>query len=122
MGLIQLIIILAISLLGRYLSDLISFPLPETIISSIILFLLLEFKWLKVDFFKEMLQVCRKYLAFFFLPVGVGIMTQFGIRPVGDYFKILLVMVVSTFLVMILTGKVADIIIAIQEKIFKNKK
>ncbi|MBQ3437898.1 MAG: CidA/LrgA family protein [Fusobacterium sp.] len=122
MGIIQIIIILAISLLGRLISDLISFPLPETIISSIILFLLFEFKILKVEFFKEMIQICRKYLAFFFLPVGVGIMTQFGTRPVIDYFKVLFVMVLSTFIVMLLTGKFADIIIGIQEKIIGNQK
>lgn len=116
----QIIIVLTISLVGQYLSDIISFPIPKTIISSLLLFLLLEFKVLKVEYFKEMLNISRKNLAFFFLPVGVGIMTQLNLRPTSDYFKVLLVMVVSTFLIMLFTGKIADIIIDFQKKIFKK--
>ncbi|MCY7009240.1 CidA/LrgA family protein [Fusobacterium simiae] len=113
----QILIILVISLIGQYLSDIISFPIPRTIISSIILFLLLEFKILKVEYFKEVVNISRKHLAFFFLPVGVGIMTQFDSRPIIEYFKVLLIMIFSTFLIMLFTGKLADIIIDIQERI-----
>ena len=113
----QILIILVISLIGQYLSDIISFPIPRTIISSIRLFLLLEFKILKVEYFKEVVNISRKHLAFFFLPVGVGIMTQFDSRPIIEYFKVLLIMIFSTFLIMLFTGKLADIIIDIQERI-----
>ncbi|MDC7954606.1 CidA/LrgA family protein [Fusobacterium simiae] len=113
----QILIILVISLIGQYLSNIISFPIPRTIISSIILFLLLEFKILKVEYFREVVNISRKHLAFFFLPVGVGIMTQFDSRPIIEYFKVLLIMIFSTFLIMLFTGKLADIIIDIQERI-----
>lgn len=65
----QWIIILALALVGQFVSDLISFPIPKTIIASIILFLLLEFKVVKADYFKEALASCKKHLAFLFLPV-----------------------------------------------------
>lgn len=113
----QILIILVISLIGQYLSNIISFPIPRTIISSIILFLLLEFKILKVEYFREVVNISRKHLAFFFLPMGVGIMTQFDSRPIIEYFKVLLIMIFSTFLIMLFTGKLADIIIDIQERI-----
>lgn len=117
----QCIIILAISLLGQFLSDLISFPIPKTIISSLILFLLLEFKVIKVEYLRGIIDICRKNLAFFFMPVGVAIMTQLNSRPVMDYFKVLVIMIVSTALIMIVTGKLADIIIAMQDKLSKDK-
>jgi|GEM_PF-248096 len=107
----QWIIILAVALIGQFVSDLISFPIPKTIIASIILFLLLEFKVVKADYFKEVLAGCKKHLAFLFLPVGVGIMTQLNSRPIMDYVKVLFIMVLSTFLIMLFTGKLADIII-----------
>ena len=113
----QILIILVISLIGQYLSNIISFPIPRTIISSIILFLLLEFKILKVEYFREVVNISRKHLAFFFLPVGVGIMTQFDSRPIIEYFKVLLIMIFSIFLIMLFTGKLADIIKDIQERI-----
>ena len=109
----QWIIILAVALIGQFVSDLISFPIPKTIIASIILFLLLEFKVVKADYFKEVLAGCKKHLAFLFLPVGVGIMTQLNSRPIMDYVKVLFIM--------LFTGKLADIIIGIQEKILGNK-
>ena len=55
----QWIIILALALIGQFVSDLISFPIPKTIIASIILFLLLEFKVLKVEYFKGVLAGCK---------------------------------------------------------------
>ena len=117
----QWIVILAVALIGQFVSDLISFPIPKTIIASIILFLLLEFKVIKVDYFKGILAVCKKHLAFLFLHVGVGIMTQLNSRPIIDYVKVLFIMILSTFLIMLFTGKLADIIIGIQEKILGNK-
>lgn len=43
-------------------------------------------------------------------------MTQLNSRPIMDYVKVLFIMVLSTFLIMLFTGKLADIIIGIQEK------
>jgi len=117
----QWIIILALALIGQFISDLISFPIPKTIIASIILFLLLEFKVLKVEYFKGVLAGCKKYLAFLFLPVGVGIMTQLNSAPAMVYVKVLLIMIISTILIMLVTGLVADFIIKVQEKILGNK-
>ena len=116
----QCLLILAISLLGQFLSDLISFPIPKTIIASLILFVLLELKVVKVDYLRGILDICRKNLAFFFMPVGVAIMTKLGERPSMDYLKVLIVMIISTCVIMIVTGKATDIIIGIQEKIFKR--
>lgn len=116
---LQIIIILTVSLAGQFLSDLIPFPIPKTILSSFIIFLLLELKILKVTFFKDILNILRKHLAFFFLPVGVGIMTQLNSKEMIDYFKILFLMIVSTFLIMLFTGKLSDMIIDFQNKFFK---
>lgn len=113
----QWIIILALALIGQLVSDLISFPIPKTIIASLVLFLLLEFKVIKVDYFKEVLAGCKKHLAFLFLPVGVGIMTQLNSRPAMDYLKVLLIMIISTFLIMLVTGVLADFIMGIQKKV-----
>ena len=117
----QWIVILALALVGQFVSDLISFPIPKTIIASIILFLLLEFKVVKADYFKEALASCKKHLAFLFLPVGVGIMTQLKSEPAMVYVKVLIIMIISTILIMLVTGVLADIIIGAQEKILGDK-
>ena len=68
----QWIIILAVALIGQFVSDLISFPIPKTIIASIILFLLLEFKVVKADYFKEVLAGCKKHFSFSFSSCWCG--------------------------------------------------
>ena len=68
----QWIIILALALVGQFVSDLISFPIPKTIIASIILFLLLEFKVVKADYFKEALAGCKKTFSFPFSSCWCG--------------------------------------------------
>lgn len=118
----QCILILVIAILGECLSNFISFPIPKTIIASIILFFLLEFKIIKVEFLGGVIEFCRKNLAFFFMPVGIGIMKQFNSYPFIIYIKIFIVMIASTFCIMLFTGKMADLILKIQEKLFREIK
>ncbi|MDO4690168.1 MAG: CidA/LrgA family protein [Fusobacterium sp.] len=117
----QCMLILIISLLGTTISKYISFPLSETVISSIILFLLLEFKIIKVDFLKNIVAICRKYLSFFFLPVGVGILKELELITMEIFLTVFTITILATFLTMLIVGKVSDIIIYIHTKFFKKK-
>ncbi len=48
-------------------------------------------------------------------------MTQLNSAPAMVYVKVLLIMIISTILIMLVTGLVADFIIKVQEKILGNK-
>lgn len=117
----QCMLILLISLIGTTISKCISFPVSETVISSVILFLLLEFKIIKIDFLKSIIIACRKYLSFFFLPVGVGILKELELLTMKTFFTALIITALATLLTMLLVGKVSDVIIDIQTKFFKKK-
>lgn len=110
------------ALLGQIISGLLPFPFPSTIIAAIILFLLLEFKIVKLEELKNVTELSNKYLAIVFIPVGVAVMEYFGEFTMDVWLKIVVIIVVSTAATMMVTGKASDIIIGIQEKLSGGKK
>lgn len=118
----QLLIMFGTALLGQIISGLLPFPFPSTIIAAIILFLLLEFKIVKLEELKDVTELSNKYLAIVFIPVGVAVMEYFGEFTMDVWLKIVVIIVVSTAATMMVTGKASDIIIDIQEKLSGGKK
>ena len=118
----QLLIMFGTALLGQIISGLLPFPFPSTIIAAIILFLLLEFKIVKLEELKDVTKLSNKYLAIVFIPVGVAVMEYFGEFTMDVWLKIVVIIVVSTAATMMVTGKASDIIIGIQEKLSGGKK
>lgn len=110
------------ALLGQVISGLLPFPFPSTIIAALILFLLLEFKIVKLDQLKDVIHLSNKYLAIVFIPVGVAVMEYFSEFSMDVWLKIVVIIVISTGATMMVTGKVSDGMIALQEKVTGGKK
>ena len=120
--LFQLFILFGTALLGQVISGLLPFPFPGTMIAALILFLLLEFKIVKLDQLKDVIHLSNKYLAIVFIPVGVAVMEYFSEFSMDVWLKIVVIIVISTGATMMVTGKVSDVIIALQEKVTGGKK
>ena len=75
--LIQIGIIFGVCWVGEGLSKLL--PLPGSVISMILLFLLLLTKLLKPAHIAEKSDFLLKNMAFFFIPAGVAIMESLGV-------------------------------------------
>lgn len=120
--LFQLFVLFGTALLGQMISGLLPFPFPGTIIAALIIFLLLEFNIVKLDQLKDVVHLSNKYLAFVFIPAGVTIMEYFLEFSLVVWVKIFFVVVISTGATMMVTGKVSDGIIALQEKKSGGKK
>lgn len=120
--LFQLFVMFGTALLGQIISGLLPFPFPSTIIAALILFLLLEFKIVKLDQLKDVIQLSNKYLAIVFIPVGVAVMEYFSEFSLDVWLKIVVIIVISTGATMMVTGKVSDVVIALQEKVTGGKK
>lgn len=118
----QLFIMFGTALLGQVISGLLPFPFPSTIIAALILFLLLEFKIVRLDALDDVVRLSNKYLAIVFIPVGVAVMEYFSEFPLSVWLKISLIIILSTAATMMVTGKVSDMIIAIQDKVLGGKK
>ena len=108
----QLGIILGIWAVGELISSLLSniITMPGTIIGMIILFLLLQFKIMKEETIKDVADFLLGNMAIFFVPAGVSLINSLGLIT-ENMLVLLLSGTVETIIIMIVTGKIVEIMI-----------
>ncbi|MCI5630608.1 CidA/LrgA family protein [Terrisporobacter sp.] len=108
----QLGIILGIWAVGELVSSLLSniITMPGTIIGMIILFLLLQFKIMKEETIKDVADFLLGNMAIFFVPAGVSLINSLGLIT-ENMLVLLLSGTVATIIIMIVTGKIVEIMI-----------
>nr|WP_155223224.1 CidA/LrgA family protein [Streptococcus sp. BIOML-A1] len=72
-------IIFTISLIGEGISTLFHLPIPGSIIGLLILFLCLQFKWLRIRHVNLVGSFLLANMTILFLPPAVGIMDKFDV-------------------------------------------
>lgn len=118
--LLQIGIVFLICLVGEWISAVLPFAFPGSVIAMILLFLLLLFKVLKVEHIEEKASFVLNNMAFFFIPAGVGVMEYFDI--LGAYLvPFLVICVVSTILTFAVTAWTVTGVMRLQEYIAKRK-
>jgi holin-like protein len=104
---IQITLLYVIYLIGVYIQQALHLFIPGSIIGMLLLFMLLFLKIVKLKWLDHGAQWLISHLPLFFLPVTVGIITFVPIFA-GKGFFIIVIVLVSTFLVMITTGKLGQ--------------
>jgi len=114
----QLSLIFLFSLIGEVLSILIAsfIAIPGSVIGLVLLFLALQLNVLKVEQVDEVGTWLTSNMGIFFVPAGVGLMTNFGVLA-DTWWQLLIIMVVTTILMMIFVGKVVQ---SVKELVMKN--
>lgn len=92
---------------GELLSRWANLPIPGNVLGMVLLLIALARQWIKVEWIEEAAEFLLRNLALFFVPAGVGVMVYFDLI-VGEWLPISVATFVSTFVVMAVTGKVAD--------------
>lgn len=106
----QLAIILLILLASNFISSLLPFPFPASVLGMIILLILLSFKIIKIEDIEISSNFLLDNMAFFFIPAGVGlinsltILQQYGILFIG-------IMLFTTIIVMGVTAWTVEFLI-----------
>lgn len=95
----QLFWILLFSFIGEFLSMISPVAIPGSVIGMVLLFVALHFKWVKMVQVEEVGTWLTDNMAIFFVPAGVGLMTNFDI--LGDIWWQLLVTILITTTLMI---------------------
>ncbi len=72
---LSFIVIYACLMAGRYLSSLLPFVFPGSIIGLVILFLLLECKVMRLEWIMPAGGLLMKHMAFLFIPAAVGMVS-----------------------------------------------
>lgn len=97
------ILLLSIYFAGKIISNLLNLPVPGSIIGMILLFVLLTSHIVKVEKVENLANFFLDHLAFFFIPASVGLMTSF-VSLKGSIFKIILLCILTTIIVIAVTG------------------
>ncbi len=111
----QFTVIMLISLIGEGLNALIPLPIPASIYGVVILFLCLETKIIPLDAVRETGKFLVSLMQIMFIPATVGLIDTWGVFA-KNWLAYTVIIIVSTFLVMFISGKVCDIVIALSKK------
>lgn len=111
----QLLIILLISFIGELLRYLIPISIPASIYGMLLLFLALEFKIMKLSDVKDISSFLIELMPIMFVPAGVGLLNSWSVlQPV--WIQIVIITIVSTVIVMGVSGLVTQLVIRIKGK------
>ena len=105
----QLALIFGIWAIGEYISSFIKdiIVIPGSIIGMILLFILLQWKVLKIDKIKEVSNFFLDNMAIFFIPAGVSLINSLSIIR-DNMFVLIVSIALSTVIVMYITGIVVE--------------
>ena len=103
-------IILLVSFVGEVLNHYIPLPIPASIYGLVIMFTGLKTGIIKYEYVKDAGHFLIDIMPLMFIPAAVGLMVTWDVlQPV--FLPLAVIAVVSTVLVMAVTGKVSDMII-----------
>ena len=113
----QLFWIFLFSLIGEIVSKAIAsvVAIPGSVIGMVLLFIALHFKWLKMEKVDEVGTWLTDNMAIFFVPAGVGLMTNFDVLA-DVWYQLLITMVVTTAIMMWFVGSLVQKIKAVTDK------
>ena len=111
----QCLIILVINFAGVIIQNIFNLPLPGTILGMLILFVLLWTKVLKVESIEKVCDFLILNMIIFFLPPAVELLEYMALLKTG-FLKIIILLVATTVITMIVTGKTVDFCIKRMEK------
>ena len=95
--------------LGELIVFLTGIKLPSSIIGMLLLTLFLKLGWIKLHWVQGMSDFLVANLGFFFIPPGVALMLYFDIIA-AEFWPIAIASLVSTLLVLVVTGWVNQLI------------
>ena len=111
----QFLVILVIAFAGEVLKYIIPLPIPASIYGLIILFVGLLTGLIRLEQVREAGKFLIEIMPVMFIPAGVGLLTAWGIlKPVCV--PIILITVITTVVVMIVTGRVTQAVIRMDRK------
>ena len=113
--LIQFLIIIAFSFAGELLHFLLPLPIPASIYGIILLFVALELKLIKVKDIRETSGFLIAVMPVMFIPAAVGLIDSWH-AIANAWLQYIVVTVVSTFVVMGVSGWVTQTVIRRNKK------
>ena len=119
--LIQFMIIIAFSFLGELLHYILPLPIPASIYGIVLLFVALKLKWVKVKDIRETSSFLIAVMPVMFIPAAVGLIDSW--KSIGNsWLEYIIVTVLTTFVVMGVSGWITQFVIQRNKVQKENKK
>ena len=100
-------LLLLFQLCGEFVSRVLELPIPGNVLGMSLLLLGLLTNVVDIKWFEEAADILLSNMALFFVPAGVGVMV-YGNLIASEWIPISVATVLSTFVVMAVTGKLAQ--------------
>ncbi|MBM7600854.1 holin-like protein [Virgibacillus halotolerans] len=103
----HIIILYGIYLIGNWIQVALNLFIPGSVIGMVLLFIVLMTNIIKVTWIEEGSKLIINHLTLFFIPATVGVMNYFELFK-GNGFLLVLIALLSTALVMALSGVISQ--------------
>ncbi len=108
-------IIVLLAFLGELLHEVLPFPIPASIYGILLLFLCLEWKVIPVSAIRETSRFLIDVMPIMFIPAAAGLMDSWQIIK-ASWVSYGIITVVSTFAVMIISGKTVQAVMKLVKR------
>lgn len=111
----EFIILFIINYIGIIISKIFNLPIPGTIIGMILFFVLLYTKILKVEKVENAVSVLILNMTILFMPPTIKVLDHIHLLS-GQFFKVILLIILTTIITLGITGKIVQFMIELTEK------
>ncbi len=111
----QFCIILIVCFIGEVLNSIIPLPIPASIYGLVIMLLCLNFKIIKLEKIEKTADFLLQIMPLMFIPAAVSLITVWS-EVKAILIPIVVIVIASTIIVMVATGKTAEFVIKQQRK------
>lgn len=111
----EFIILFIINYIGIIISKIFNLPIPGTIIGMILFFVLLYTKILKVEKVENAVSVLILNMTTLFMPPTIKVLDHIHLLS-GQFFKVILLIILTTIITLGITGKIVQFMIELTEK------
>lgn len=115
----QFAIILGVTCIGELMKYFLPLPVPASIYGLVCMLLFLMTGVIKLEQVKDAGEFLVEIMPLMFIPAGVGLMTSWD-KLQNLLVPVLVISILTTFIVMVVSGKVADFFIDQKEGKEKN--
>ena len=112
----QFFVIFGCLALGEFIVWATGIKLPSSIIGMLLLTLFLKLGWVKLEWVEHLSELLIANLGFFFVPPGVALILYLDLIK-AQWFPIVTATVVSTLLVLVVTGQMHQLVIKFERRL-----
>ena len=115
----QLLIIFLFTIAAEAIVILTGLRFPSSILAMLLVFIFLQFKWLKTEQIQELSDFFFMNMGFFFIPAAVGVIDKLPLLN-DQILLVLAITIITTIITFLVTTLAVNLTVKIQKKVMKN--